>query len=355
MTESPLVSVLLTVYNRSSYLVEAVESIKNQSLSDWELIIVDDGSSDNSFEVASRYAKSDKRIRAVTKDNGGLASALNTGLSLAKGQYITRQDDDDLSHPNRLECMLHCFQHTPELMAVVSAYDVIDEKGAFVSYQDWMLRANNNRFLRLPVSANCITRVINNSNTMYRREALEMCKGWRPFFKYMEDYDLALRLESEYPVGVLRFPFYKYRQHASSMPQMTGHPDLVLYEYAALLSHSCHLQGMKDPVEQGHDLYDILECCAMLPEQFVGDVRVRARQSLKRQYPKLVKRLIRQKKYTQAHGALQKMRILSRLTDVNKRGKKLGRLPNALRMKKLEFILRIRQTLSGDSAPASRY
>ena len=131
MTKSPLVSVLLTTYNRSSYLVHAIESIKNQTLSDWELIIVDDGSSDDTFEVASRYAKSDKRIQAVTQNNSGLATALNTGLALAKGQYVTRQDDDDLCHPYRLECMASHLYRKPELKAVVSASDRMDAEEAF--------------------------------------------------------------------------------------------------------------------------------------------------------------------------------------------------------------------------------
>ena len=344
MTKSSLVSVLLTTYNRSAYLVEAVESIKNQTLSDWELIIVDDGSSDDSFEVARKYAESDERIQAVTQSNSGLATALNTGLSLAKGQYITRQDDDDLSHPNRLECMVYALSQNPELMAVVSAYDIIDAKGAFVSYEDWIPRTNNYRFFRLPFNANNPKRVINNSNTMYRKEALEKCKGWRPFFKYIEDYDLALRLESDYPVGVIDFSFYKYRQHTDPVAQMTGEPELLLYEYAALISHYCRLQGMEDLVDEGCGLYDILEHHALLPEQLVADVQVRGRTKLKKEYSRLVKRLMRQKKYTQAHDALQKMRVVSRLVYADNYRKKGRRLSNAFRIKKLASILRIRQT-----------
>ena len=355
MAKPPLVSVLLTTYNRSAYLAEAVENIKNQSLSDWELIIVDDGSSDNSFEVASKYAKSDKRIRAVTQDNSGLAAALNKGLSLAEGQYIARQDDDDLSHPNRLECMMYCLYRKPEVMAVVTAYNVIDEKGVVVSYADWIPKANGYRFLRPPIYANNPWTTINNPNTMFRREALEKYKGWRVSFKYMEDYDLALRLESKYPVGVIQFPFYKYRQHANPAVQMTGKPELFLYEYAALISHYCRLQGMTDPIEEEHDLYDILERHTMLPECFVRDVKIRAHLSLKEYHPALVKELMRQKKYFQAFDTIKKIGILSRLVYTGEYGKKFRWVPNAFRIKKLESILKIRQTLSGDSVSASEY
>ena len=349
MAKPPLVSVLLTTYNRSAYLAEAVESIKNQTLSDWELIIVDDGSSDASFEVARKYAESDQRIQAVTQSNSGLATALNTGLSLAKGQYITRQNDDDLSHPNRLECMVYALSQNPELMAVVSAYDIIDEEGAFVSYEDWMPRTNNYRFLRLPCNANNPKRVINNPNTMYRKEVLEKYKGWRPFFKYMEDYDLALRLESAYPVGVVNFAFYRYRQHSNPVAQMTGKPELLLYEYAALISHYCRLQGMEDLVDEGCGLYDILEHHALLPQQLVADVQVRGQTKLKKEYFRLVKRLMRQKEYTQAHDALQKMRAISRLVYTGNYEDKLRHLSNVFRIKKLVSASRIRQTFSGNT------
>ena len=352
MTKSPLVSVLLTTYNRSSYLVHAIESIKNQTLSDWELIIVDDGSSDDTFEVASKYAKSDKRIQAVTQNNSGLATALNTGLALAKGQYVTRQDDDDLCHPYRLECMVSHLYRKPELKAVVSTSDRMGAEEAFVQYVDWMPKTNQYRFLRLPHNRNNPWRVINNASTLFCREILEEYKGWRPFFKYGEDYDLALRLETEHPVGVVNYPFYKCRYTPNIPGQMTGEIDMNFYGYAAVISHYCRMQGMKDPVEEGDDLYQILEQRTILPEIYSADVRFRARVRMKEIYPKFVKILIHQKKYTKAHDLLQKMRIILRCYYDGDTTKFL-QMATAFKIKQLESKLWIHQKFSGDSVSAS--
>ena len=352
MTKSPLVSVLLTTYNRSSYLVQAIESIKNQTLSSWELIIVDDGSSDDTFEVASKYAKSDKRIQAVTQNNSGLATALNTGLALANGQYVTRQDDDDLCHPYRLECMVSYLYRKPELKAVVSASDRMDAEEAFVQYADWMPKTNNYRFLRLPHNRNNPWRVINNASTLFCRETLEEYQGWRPFFKYMEDYDLALRLETKHPVGVVNYPFYKCRYAPNILGQMTNEIDMSFYGYAAIISYYCRIQGMEDPVEKGDDLYQILERRTILPEIYSADMQLKARLEMKEKYPKNVKSLIHQKKYVKAHELLQKMGMILRWYYDGDTTKFL-QMATAFKIKQLESKLWIHQKLSGDSVSAS--
>ena len=93
---------------------------------------------------------------------------------------------------------------------------------------------------------------------------------------------------------------------------MTGEIDMNFYVYAAVISHYCRMQGMKDPVEEGDDLYQILEQRTILPEIYSADVRFRARVRMKEIYPKIVKLLIHQKKYTKAHDLLQKMGIILR-------------------------------------------
>ena len=309
---TPRVSVLMPVYNRSLYLSQSIESIKNQTLSDWELILVDDGSTDNSFEIAQKYAQSDTRIRAIRQQNAGVSAALNAGLALAKGLYVARNDDDDLSLPKRFERQAHCLEQKPELAAVVSPCELIDEKGQHLNYDFWVSRSNQFRFLR-PAGSHPARTVLNNPSAMFRRDALLQAKGWRLFFKRMGDYDLALRLESQYAVGVTPYPFYRYRMHSSG-EQLTGDPSLLLYEFAALISLHCRLNGMDDPIDRGDDLEQVLTMSASVPDELLADARDRVRIAVAERYRRGVEGLLRRGQYSAASRAVRRMRTAVKLS-----------------------------------------
>src|SRR3990167_2794091 len=104
MKKSKLISVVMPVYNAGEFLVDAIESIRNQTYTNWELIAVNDGSTDRSLSILKRYARRDKRIKIINlSPNKGLATALNAGLTRAKGFYFARMDADDISMPKRFE------------------------------------------------------------------------------------------------------------------------------------------------------------------------------------------------------------------------------------------------------------
>jgi len=107
----PLISVVLPVYNGSAYLREAVGSILEQTYRDFELIIINDGSSDDSSQIISTFG--DQRIRAFDQENIGLAATLNRGISLSRGSYVARQDQDDISYPTRLAKQIAFLEKTP--------------------------------------------------------------------------------------------------------------------------------------------------------------------------------------------------------------------------------------------------
>lgn len=112
----PKVSVLMPNYNCEKYLPEGIESILNQSFRDFEFIIVDDGSSDRSWEIIQEYAAQDERIIAVkNEENLGISGNRNKLLSLAKGKYIVWQDSDDISLPYRIEKQHEYMQYHPEV------------------------------------------------------------------------------------------------------------------------------------------------------------------------------------------------------------------------------------------------
>lgn len=102
-----MVSIIVPVYNAELYLKECVDSIRRQTHLDWELILVDDGSTDASGFIIDRYAESDRRIRALHFDNGGLSVARNRGLNAAYGEHIIFVDADDMLHPRFVEIMMH--------------------------------------------------------------------------------------------------------------------------------------------------------------------------------------------------------------------------------------------------------
>lgn len=109
---NPLLSVIILVYNSESYLSACIDSVLHQDYPDIELILVDDGSSDNSGAICDEYARTDKRVKVIHKENGGQASARNMGLNIVSGQYITFVDSDDTiaadSYAKNIELMERC-------------------------------------------------------------------------------------------------------------------------------------------------------------------------------------------------------------------------------------------------------
>jgi glycosyltransferase involved in cell wall biosynthesis len=108
----PLISVVLPVWNGERYLVESIDSILSQTLSDLELIVVDDGSTDRSLEIIRSYK--DSRVRVFVRGHQGLAPTLDFGIQRTHARWIARQDADDVSHPQRLELQMQTLEENPE-------------------------------------------------------------------------------------------------------------------------------------------------------------------------------------------------------------------------------------------------
>lgn len=133
-TKSPLISVLLPVYNGQSFLATAIKSIQNQTLTDFELICIDDGSTDNTPKILKRLAVQDKRLKIITNpSNIGLAASLNRALPLTRGQYIARMDADDISLPTRFAKQIALLESNPHLVAVGGQEEIIDHNGTVIA------------------------------------------------------------------------------------------------------------------------------------------------------------------------------------------------------------------------------
>ncbi|HOZ86521.1 MAG TPA: glycosyltransferase, partial [Bacteroidia bacterium] len=206
------VSVLMPVYNASLYLEEAISSILNQSYSDFELIIINDGSTDNSLEIIERF--SDTRIILVNnKKNSGIINARNQGLQLAKGKYIANMDADDVSLPQRFEKQVKFLDSHPETAILATRLILITPEGeqSGVWPEDYYCVTTKDIANTLPV-INCIGQ----PTVMMRTEIVRRI-GYHEKFKNNEDWGLWLSVLAEgQGIAKLSEPMLLYRQHPVS-------------------------------------------------------------------------------------------------------------------------------------------
>ena len=238
----PKVSVLLPVHNAEVYLPEAVESILGQSLTDFELICIDDGSSDRSHELLQRYAARDRRVRVFRTKHAGLIAALNEGLKIARAPLVARMDADDVSTPERLEQQHRRFQLDPELWVLGTAEERIDACGCprgrppVVTGSDAVARALRER---------C---VIRHPSVMMRREPILGLGGYRPAYKHAEDYDLWLRVSEHAKLDNLEFVGLRYRMHPESVSERHTARQRISAELARA-THRLRMSGQQDPTD----------------------------------------------------------------------------------------------------------
>lgn len=206
---SPKVSVLLCVYNGALQFREALDSVLAQTFRDFELIVVDDGSTDSTPEILR--ACSDRRLVVITQAHMGLTRSLNRALAAARGQYIARQDADDLSRPDRLEKQVAFLDGHPEIALVGSGVQTVDERGQPVhAYRyptdDAALRRQLlNRFNPLP-----------HTTVMFRRSVALALSGWDERFVKSQDYEFYLRLIEGYRIASLPEPLCTLRYRPDS-------------------------------------------------------------------------------------------------------------------------------------------
>lgn len=208
------VSVLMSVFNGEKYLSAAVESILVQSFSDFEFIIINDGSNDGSEALLERFAARDKRIRLITRENQGLVASLNEGIALARAPLIARMDADDISHVDRFALQVAFLRDNPQVVCVGGALEMIDEKSRYLTR------------LYIPEADHDIQRLHLEGHTaichpaaMIRRQTLIDVGAYDPNFYPAEDLDLWLRLGEVGQLANLRDTVLRYRLHSGSISE----------------------------------------------------------------------------------------------------------------------------------------
>ena len=212
MSDRPTISVLMPVYNGARYLKEAVESILAQTFSDFEIIAVDDGSTDDSLAILQKLAQVDSRIRIVSRPNTGIVGALNDGLAVARGEFVARMDGDDIARPERLEVQLNYLRAHPELVAIGCGVRMVDPAGRVL--KNFTASTDAPKLRRDLIEATTIG--IIHPTLLVRRNVLERVGGYRSQYNFVEDIDLFLRLLDEGELGNAPEILLDYRQHLQS-------------------------------------------------------------------------------------------------------------------------------------------
>lgn len=209
---SPTVSVLMPVYNGDRYLVEAIESILAQTFTDFEFLIINDGSTDRSGTLLEKYAARESRIRLISRENRGLVQTLNELLELSQGRFLARMDADDISLPDRFAQQVQFLQQNPDYVCVGGSYELIDPQGRTVLQ------------LGMPETHAEIQQailegrtIINHPCAMICRSALQEIGGYDEAMRTVEDLDMLLRLSEVGLLANLKDNVLKYRFHPQSV------------------------------------------------------------------------------------------------------------------------------------------
>jgi glycosyltransferase involved in cell wall biosynthesis len=209
----PTISVLMPVYNAEGYLREAVESILNQTLPDFEFVIVDDGSTDKSLAILQEYAAQEARIVLISRANTGAAGALNDGLAMCRGEFIARMDADDVAFPERFERQVAFLKSHPQVVAVGSSHLDIDVDGAPIG----VVRRESDRAKLREQMLRSGGVGLAAPTAMIRKAAILAIGGYRKEYNLFEDRDLSLRLLTQGELANLDEVLLKFRKRLLSV------------------------------------------------------------------------------------------------------------------------------------------
>jgi glycosyltransferase involved in cell wall biosynthesis len=197
MNRPPEVSVVMSVYNGASDLTVTVDSVLSQEGVEFEFIVVNDGSSDQSDQILNEYAQRDSRLRIIHQKNTGLTRALIHGCDAARGEFIARQDAGDISLPGRLKSQVAILRGQIDCVFVSCWTDVVGPKGEFLYTSRGTGAASSPINILSPQAEwGVVDGPAHHSSVMFRVKQYALCGGYRPEFYFGQDWDLWYRLSS---------------------------------------------------------------------------------------------------------------------------------------------------------------
>jgi len=226
----PELSIIMSVYNDSKYLGSAIDSILNQSYTDFEFIIINDGSTDDSLAVINRYASRDNRIKSIDQENIGLTRSLNKGIIMSTGRYIARMDSDDISNPERLKIQVQFLKNNTDYALVGTNVVKIDTDGRDISIN--RTKYHHKAIIATLKNRNCFV----HGSVVINKSLLDGELRYDEKFRYAQDYKLWTEIASKYKVANLKNALYKLRIHEKSISfknveQQCVFAGIVAYEF----------------------------------------------------------------------------------------------------------------------------
>lgn len=234
----------MPVFNTERYLLKALQSVREQSFSSFELVVIDDGSSDGSTRILEQFAAQERRMRLIRRENRGLIATRNELLAASRAPLLAWMDSDDMSLPERLAQQVKAFEADPQLACLGTSAQCIDPEGHFLKIERWptdaaqiLIEQQTGGAMRFPT-------------TMMRRDLALRVGGFREPFKIGEDYDFLLRLSRHGKMSNLADVLYLYRQHVASVCATLG-PHWPVYRDRILeLAREREERG-RDRLEEG--------------------------------------------------------------------------------------------------------
>ena len=242
------VTVLMAVYNGEDWLERSIASVLNQTYSNFEFIIVNDGSQDKSRQIAEKFALADSRIRTFHKENTGLADSLNYGLERARGAWVARLDADDICRPDRLEKQLKAVNMDKSLVLIGSGLNIVNEHDHIV--QTYCYPTHHSALLHslshaLPFFAH--------SSAFFNLDLAKSVGGYRIQFLRSQDLDLWLRLAECGNIASISEPLVSIRKHSKQMSSENSGRLQTVYSHMAMAGYWLRWLGRPDPFEKNNN------------------------------------------------------------------------------------------------------
>jgi glycosyltransferase involved in cell wall biosynthesis len=237
--QKPLISVLLPIYNAEEFLQRTLDSLFYQTFTSFEIIAINDGSTDTSSDILKLYAERDSRITVIDQENKGLVATLNIAASHAKGKYIARMDSDDISLPRRFELQIQAFKDNPNAVLVGGGFDVMDEDEDIL-YHDAVTTEKEELFRAL-YTRNPLA----HGSVMFLKTAFDSCGGYSDECGPTEDYELWTRLTEYGDIVAVAPTIFRWRINPNGI---TRTKEKIMSEYMKKNTHKFTIDHPVNPV-----------------------------------------------------------------------------------------------------------
>lgn len=274
----PAISVAMSVYNGERFLAEAIDSVLAQTFTDFEFLILDDGSSDATPSIIRAYAARDNRIRPIIRENRGLIASLNQLIEEACAPIVARMDADDICHPERFERQYAFLRERPEYGVIGCSSEDIDEQGRTLLLKGTGHPLDHEAFLATIGTGG---QLICHPAAMFRRDVVLGVGGYHAAFRHCEDFDLWLRLASVTRLGNLPERLIRYR-HSPGQVSSRHATEQQIGAAVSLLAYEERAAGRRDPTASLERLPPIDELDALFGRGGVArDVRAQVATTLR--------------------------------------------------------------------------